>query len=84
MASGTMKQEVRIKTESKTATTDANGNMLLDTYGVQKQCILFVWDNVHVFIPFYYSGKWYARVQVTDSAGTAVTNTSVSANIYYI
>ena len=78
----TIEQSLVIKTETKTGTTDSNGNLLLSST-VSKQCVLFVWDNTHVFIPFYYNGKWYARVQITDAAGTAVTNTNISASIYY-
>ena len=82
MATSNIKAE--IKQTSVSGTTDANGNLKLTHSGGPMRVVLFAWDGNKVFIPFYYNGGWYARVQQTNAAGSAVTNTAVTCNILYL
>lgn len=76
--------ETSIKTLQVSGTTDSNGNLRLSQAGTPMKIVLFGWDGSRIFIPFYYNGAWYARVQLTNSAGSAVTNTAINCTIYYI
>lgn len=85
MAQGTMHvEQFNLLQTTITGTTDANGNLSLGVLPYGAKVIVFVWDNIHVFIPFRYSGSWYARVQKSDAAGTAYQNGNVSCSVYYI
>lgn len=83
MASIINKPSFVMKRVQITGTTDANGNLSLYTED-SKALVLFAWNGTHVFIPFYYGNSWYARVQRTDASGTAMTNTAITCDIYYI
>lgn len=52
--------------------------------GVNIKVILFAWDGLRIYIPFYYNGNWYCRVQATSANPTAVTNTNLTFQFYYI
>lgn len=67
-----------------TATTDSNGNARVSPSGFLAKTILFAWNNLQVFIPFYYSDNWYVRVQYPNAQGQVVVNTSVTFSFYYI
>lgn len=85
MASGTMHVDrFNLLQTTVTGTTDANGNLSLGVLPYGAKLIVFVWDNVHVFIPFRYNGSWYVRVQISDAAGTACPNDNISCSVYYI
>lgn len=85
MAQGTMKTELfNMKQTTITGTTDANGNLSLAGIPGATKLVLFVWDGAHVFIPFYYNGAWYARAQMTNAAGSAITNQQLSCYVYYL
>ena len=72
-----------LKRTTVSGTTDANGNLRLTAPDMAK-IVLFVWDGNKIFIPFYYNGSWYARVQSTNAQGTAVTNTAITGEMFYI
>lgn len=72
-----------LKREAISGTTDANGNLSLASSN-SKTVVLFVWNNLYVFIPFFFNNVWYARVQRADSSGTALTNTAVSCDVLYM
>lgn len=71
--------------DGATGTTDANGNVEITGYtGTAPRIVLFGWDGSHIFIPFYYASKWYFRVQLTNAAGQAFANQSVTYSYDYI
>ena len=72
-----------IQQASVSGTTDANANVLVSISDTVK-IILFAWDGSRVFIPFFYSGRWYCRVQESTANGTGCPNLSVTFNVYYI
>jgi len=85
MASGPIHADrFNLQQATITGTTDANGNLSLVGIPGGAKLVLFAWDGAHVFIPFYYQGAWYTRVQVTDAAGTAFTSQQVSCHVYFI
>ena len=66
-------------------TTDANGNLLLPVVATgERHAVIFAWDGTHVFIPFYYSGNWYCRVQYSNAVGDPYANQNVTCSYYYI
>lgn len=71
-----------ILVENYTTTTDTNGNVAIEGYTNMK-ILNFAWDSSHIFIPFFFNGKWFCRVQLTDATGTAIRNTSVTFNFFY-
>ena len=72
-----------IKQVVVTGTTDANGNVVVQT-GLSIKLILFAWDDTHIFIPFRYRSAWYCRVQMSDNTGSAYVNQSINFNILFI
>lgn len=72
-----------IKQAAITGTTDANGNVVVQT-GLAVKVILFAWDDTHLFIPFRYRNAWYCRVQMSDATGSEYANMSVNFNILFI
>lgn len=77
--SGFVKQRDNI-----TGTTDTNGNVYVPTEQYPTKGLLFAWNGTNIFIPFYYNNNWYCRVQRTNAAGEAITNTSVTFSVLYI
>lgn len=73
-----------IRQGSITNTSDNNGNVMVSLSGVNIKVILFAWDGLRIYIPFYYNGNWYCRVQTTAATPQAVTNTNLTFQFYYI
>ena len=73
----------KIRRTTVTGTTDSNGNLKL-TLPENATVIIFAYDSERVFIPFWYRGYWYVRVQSTNAAGTAMTSTSITCTVFYI
>lgn len=83
MASSVISEDSYFKSATITATTDSNGNLPLSGVSEPMKMVLLVSDNNKIFIPFRYNNVWYARAQSTNSSGTAITNTSITATVYY-
>lgn len=73
-----------IRQGSVTNTSDNNGNVMVNLSGVNIKVILFAWDGLRIYIPFYYNGNWYCRVQTTAATSQAVINTNLTFQFYYI
>lgn len=71
-----------VKQDSVSGYTDANGN--IQVTGVTAKVLLFGWNGVYAFIPFFWNNGWYFRVIATDAAGAAIKNTYITVNFYYL
>ena len=84
-SSGTISlRNLNPKQKTFTGTSDANGNLRIDTSGFSVKILLFAWNGQHVFIPFYYNSAWYVRCQRTDLNGSGIANSQFTINYYYI
>ena len=83
MASGTMQRAFQVKSKTLSGTTDGNGNLDLGLSASDADMILRIDNNYFVFIPFIYQGKWYARSQNSNEAGTATVNHTMNVTIIY-
>ena len=72
------------KTKTLTATTDSNGNLALGLSASTVQSVISVVGSNYVYIPFVYSGNWYAKVVSSNSVHTAIVSESVSVTISYL
>ena len=73
----------RIRQTNVSGTTDANGN-LRTNLPENAVVVLFGWNGVNVFLPFFYNGNWYVKVLSTNANNTALVNTPVAVNLLYI
>lgn len=72
-----------IQSEQISGTTDNYSNLKI-TGTKPKNLVLLVENGQYVFIPFYYSGNWYAKVITTNLNWTTVPTTNITCNVYYV
>lgn len=71
-----------LRQETVTVSTNAYSNVLVDSSHTGR-IILSISDGSHIFTPFLYADRWYAKV-TTDSGTTLASGTQITCTYYYI